>query len=71
MDKVKESSVVPSGGNRDVAPQKDDTADKCLQNSREFVFRCFLQSLGIVTASMEKYRSGKLYCLGHGRMLNT
>lgn len=54
VDKVKESSVDPSRGNRDVASPKDDTADKCLQNCRKFVFQCFLQSLEIVTASMKK-----------------
>lgn len=63
VGKVKESCVKPSGGNREAAPPKGDTADECLQNSRQFVLHCFLQSLGIVTTSMEKYQSGNLYYL--------
>lgn len=31
MDKVKETCIDPSGGNREAAPPKGDTADKCLQ----------------------------------------
>ena len=31
MDEVKETCIDPSGGNRDAAPPKGDTGDKCLQ----------------------------------------
>jgi hypothetical protein len=38
VDKVKETCVVPSGGNRDAASPNGDTADKCLQKNRNLYF---------------------------------
>jgi len=61
VDKVKETCVDPSGGNRDAAPPKGDTADKCLENNRKFVRHCFIQRLGIVTTTIEKYQFVTLY----------
>ena len=63
MDKVKETCVDPSGGNRDAAPAEGDTADKYLQNNRKFVLHCFIQRPGIVTTAMEKYQFVIVYCL--------
>jgi len=56
VDKVKETCVDLSDGNRDAAPPKGDTAYKCLLNNRNFVLHSFIQRLMIGTSTMEKYQ---------------
>jgi hypothetical protein len=63
VDRVKETCVDPSGGNRDAAPPKCDTADKCSENNRKCVLHCFIQRMGIVTTTIEKYQFVILYYL--------